>query len=103
MILSVVGCKNKNADNSDGQDYFNGIVTEMNENSFLVKPVEGEAILNSADLISVPMKLDSNESLPDIKVGDEVRIAYDGKVAESYPAQLITVYGISVIKELQED
>ena len=34
-----------------------------------------------------------------IKVGDFVRVLYDGKVAESYPPQILTVYSINILDE----
>ena len=33
-----------------------------------------------------------------VKVGDFVRVLYDGRVAESYPPQILTVYSINVIE-----
>ena len=33
-----------------------------------------------------------------IKVGDFVHVLYDGKVAESYPPQILTVYSINIIE-----
>ena len=34
-----------------------------------------------------------------ITVGDFVRVLYDGKVAESYPPQILTVYSINIVKQ----
>lgn len=53
---------------------------------FLVEPVEGSQELNNADLITVPMK--NIGTAPQPNVGDIIEIAYNGEIAESYPAQI---------------
>ena len=52
--------------------------------------------MNSADQITVPMT-NMNPS-PEPEVGDVLEIEYDGSIAESYPAQITNVYGISVVE-----
>ena len=39
---------------------------------------------------------------PQPKVGDIIEIAYNGEIAESYPAQITEVYGIKVVKEAEQ-
>ena len=53
------------------------------------------AELNSADQITIPM-INMNPS-PEPEVGDVLEIEYDGSIAESYPAQIVNVYGIRVV------
>ena len=39
---------------------------------------------------------------PQPNVGDIIKIAYNGEIAESYPAQITEVYGIKVVKEAEQ-
>ncbi len=65
---------------------FCGIIKQVEENLFFVEPDEGEEIRKSADLIMVgKLKLDTNVQY---KVGERVKITYDGSVMETYPAQI---------------
>ena len=40
----------------------------------------------------------SRSDVGNITVGDYVRVLYDGRVAESYPPQILSVYSINVIE-----
>ncbi len=65
-------------------NFFIGTVLEINGNTAMVEPREGETVRNSANKIRFGIeKLDK-----DIKVGDVVKIIYDGQVMETYPAQI---------------
>ena len=79
---------------------FEATILEIRDNYFLVEPVEGSQELNNADLITVPMK--NIGTAPQPKVGDIIEIAYNGEIAESYPAQITEVYGIKVVKEAEQ-
>ena len=81
---------------STGRPSFRAEVLEVDGNCILVRPLEGEAELNSADKIYVSFgKL---QDVPRIEVGDTVEIFYDGTLMESYPAQTSGVTGIRVIE-----
>lgn len=81
---------------------FDATVLEINGKSIFVQPVEGSNELKSADKISFSLdKLDSGD-LPEIKVGDKIRITYDGTIAESYPAQLFNIYAVYGIDDSGE-
>ena len=69
---------------------FLGKIKELGEGYLLVEPLEGEAITNSADLISVDIGFLSTEMWePEhLKEGAEICVVYDGQIAESYPAQV---------------
>ena len=77
-----------------GQRYFCGMVLEISDQYFLVEPDEGEEERKSADRITVPTNVISAEGVPEVRVGDELRIVYDGEIMESYPARLSTVFAI---------
>lgn len=74
---------------------FNAKVLDINENSILVEPLKDENEHKSADKIYVST---NNLKLPDIFKGDEITITYDGQIQETYPAQITTVYLVSLIQ-----
>lgn len=57
-------------------------------NSILVEPFEGEQELTSVDRISVSTDVISIQEVPEMEEGTEVRVVYNGEIAESYPAQI---------------
>lgn len=75
-----------------------GTVVEINnDTSILVKVNEDESIIKSSNLILVSLDVimsDVSVNGRDFEIGDEVKVYYDGTVAESYPAQIIEVYAI---------
>lgn len=92
MILSSCGIQ-KSAKS------FEATVIETGKDYIIVEPAEGEDELKSADQIMVSKKVSSKEGVPDIEEGDRVEIAYDGAIAESYPAKLGDVYSIRLADE----
>lgn len=71
-------------------DKFYGKIIEQGDGYLLVEPLEGDAIRNSADQISVDVSFWEGETWkPEhLKEGAEICVVYDGKIAESYPAQV---------------
>lgn len=69
-------------------------VLEVSNGAVLVEPMPGSAELNSADKIWVPMLMDTE---PALRVGEIVRICYDGQLMETYPAQIGEVFRIQVV------
>lgn len=96
-MLLFSGCAKMNMNTVVNEPNFSGIVTEVYENSILVAVNEGEDALKSSDLISVSLDVQLKDSMTDFSVGDEVRVYYDGTIAESYPAQVHTVYAIVLV------
>lgn len=76
---------------------FAGIVTQVWEYSVQVEVNEGEDALRSSDLINVSLDAELSDSITHFDVGDEIRVYYDGSIAESYPAQVVTVYAIVLV------
>ena len=72
-------------------------ITEVEDRSFLVTPVEGAWELSSSDLFRVSITNMPPSSEP--QVGDIVEITYDGYIRESYPAQFGTVYSMRVVSQ----
>ena len=78
---------------------FTGVVTEVFEKAIIVSVNEGEDELKSSDKISVSLDVKLKDSMTHFDVGDKVKIFYDGVIAESYPAQINTVYAILLVNE----
>lgn len=74
---------------------FSGIVEEIEEKSILVRVNEDE--VTSSDLIYVSLDVELKDNMIDFNIGDEVRVYYDGNIAESYPAQVNKVYAIILL------
>ncbi len=80
---------------------FEATILEIKDTYLLVEPVEGSLELKSSERITLPRK-NMNPS-PEPEVGDIIEIKYDGLIAESYPAQIIEVYGIKIVKEATKE
>ena len=76
------------------------------DHGLLITPDQDSAEAKSSDKISVAIAettvindMEGNEiSQEQLKVGDRIKITYNGTIAESYPAQ-ITAFGIELIQE----
>lgn len=101
LILALLGGCSKKMDMHSvlSEPNFAGIVTEVSENSILVRVNEEEEAYKSSDLIAVSLDVQIKDGLSEYAVGDEVRVYYDGSIAESYPAQVSTVYAITIVNE----
>lgn len=75
---------------------FTAVVLEIRDNSILVEPLEGEQLRRSYDQIVV---ITRNLELPELAAGDEIRVAYDGWIAESDPAVISGAAAIELLEE----
>ena len=99
LILTVTACGTSSGGGEskvggDETATFQATIIEIQDDCYLVEPVEGSVELNSADRITIPMT--NMEPSPEPEVGDVLEIEYDGSIAESYPAQITKVYSIRV-------
>lgn len=102
IILLLTGCsKPMDMNNVVKEPNFSGFVETVSEGTILVKVNEDEEEFKSSDLISVSLDVQLKDSMTDFKIGDEVRIYYDGNIAESYPAQVNKVYAIMLIDQTE--
>ncbi|MBQ4099913.1 MAG: hypothetical protein IJC83_00015, partial [Oscillospiraceae bacterium] len=79
QILNEIIIDTISKDIGDGES-FNAKIIKFYENSMLVATTEPN---QSADLVTVPYDNTGN-----LKVGDEIKIIFDGYYMESYPAQI---------------
>lgn len=72
---------------SDGAEYhLAAVVLEVGDGYLLVEPLEGEAVLASADRVMVSVA--GLDGLPALQEGDRVDITFNGMIMETYPAQI---------------
>lgn len=75
--------------------HFEATVLQVYEKTILVEVAKTADERRSSDLLSVSTVLtDEKHAVPALQEGDFVRVYYDGRIAESYPAQVHTVYSI---------
>lgn len=107
-LLALAGCGQRicysedvtcYAGDANGQEYFNAKVLEISENAALVEPLEGEDVLRSGDRLWVSTEVVSASGTPALAVGDEIRVVYDGMIAETDPGQVNRVFAIYLLDE----
>ena len=84
-----------------GNYYFYATVLEAMEKTVLVEPVEG-CKHPSCDQIWVSLNVMGSEAVPVLREGDQIKVVYDGMVAETYPAQVNTVYAVYLAGTFRE-
>lgn len=73
---------------------FYGKIIEVSSSYIIVEPDENEEERKSSDKFSISLENDST----DYKVGNKVKITYEGMIMESYPAQIGTTK-IEIVKD----
>ncbi len=96
-VMTVCFATNPKQDIPQEQRTVQVRITEVEDRSFLVAPVEGSWELSSSDLFRV--SITNMPPSPEPQVGDIVEITYDGSILESYPAQFGTVYSMRVVSQ----
>lgn len=103
-ILSLVACGKNESDEVQNAEQnsttFEATILEIQDNYFLLEPVEGSQERRSADRIEVPMK--HMDPTLELQVGDIIEIEHNGEILETYPARLREVYSIKVTKEAEQ-
>ena len=102
-IAVMAGCSAKepvgDPPKANGQDYFNAEILEVLDNQIKVRclDVTTGAISEGVEL-SVTTDVSSANEVPEMEVGDHVRVVFSG-VRETYPPQLQTVFSIWQVDE----
>lgn len=93
--LGLVGCNNRSMNYIiENEPSVTGIVEEVHDN-FIIINLETESYLSGASC-EVSLDVENKDSYTSVSVGDEVVVYYDGKISESYPLQINTVYAITL-------
>ncbi len=97
-VLSLASCvKGKDEDKKENAEsitdpYFTGKVLEIYETRCLVEVTDtGNGNFTVGDTIIVNTSI---ENCPKYDIGDSLTVVFDGKVALSYPAQVLSVHRI---------
>lgn len=69
--------------------YLEGIVYEVRD---------GGLLINETELRRIEVSFADKNAVNNIRVGDKVEIAYDGRLAESYPAQASNAYSVTILE-----
>lgn len=100
VSISTIGGADQPTEIQVGSNpYFNAEVIEVGNNNIVVKPDEESNEIKSADKISVSLDVISTIPVPTFKIGDRVRVVYNGEIAETYPAQINNVFAIYLLNE----
>ncbi len=87
----IVSSKNDNP-------VFQATVIEVDGDFILVEPSPDSDASKSADKIQVPLTSVDEETRTGLKVGTEIIVEYDGTLQEVYPARVLNLYNIYIIK-----
>ena len=98
-ILIMYVFKPLTMDDINNKPNFTGVVIEVHEKSILVLVNDDEDEFKSSDKMSVSLDVQLKDSMIDFEVGNTVKVFYDGSIAESYPAQINTVFAIVLLDE----
>lgn len=108
-VFALAGCGNtedgKTTETPAAKTYFKAIVLEVSDDYLLVEPLEGTPERKSADRIRISTGgIEEEQSLrylAEAGVDDTVEIAYDGTIAESYPAQINSADEIKLVTKAE--
>ena len=88
-VLVCAGCGNRSMNSIIANEpNITGIVKESGEKSILIKNDNGE--------YWVSLNVQNKDSMTHFRIGDEVVVYFDGRVAETYPMQINNVYAITL-------
>lgn len=100
MIFAFVGCGEATTefvhDSGVGVPFMlEGEVLSISNSSITLKSEQHDRIVISTNFVE---GFGYKSDISSIAVGDRVRVLYDGKVAESYPPQILSVYSINKVE-----
>ena len=95
IILSFSACDGETTQPTVYGTVFDAVVKEVTEEGILVMPVADSREAGVA--MEIGLLVIKTERIPSVKVGDKVRIDYDGVITRSIPGQLGEVYSLLVI------
>ncbi len=90
---------NSGVDN-DGNSYFDAVIKRISGKTLIVTPFEGALGLTAYEEVHVSLSKIDESVISSLGTGEEVRIVYDGLIAESYPPQIFGVYEIIKLSEI---
>ena len=95
IALNLAGCSNRNVNrNLQNKPDITGTVLEVQDNSILLE-INKEGYPDGTRC-KESLNEKNRDNYAEVSVCDEVVVYYDGKIAESDPLQINTVYGITL-------
>lgn len=92
-VIAICACQQKPNEPLDTENpYFTGKVIEIEERGALLEVTHtgnGNFYVGERIIVNTNIK-----NCPNYEVGDHLRISFDGKVALSYPGQVLNVYSV---------
>ena len=87
--------------NKKGQDYLNAKVLEITDTEIMVECIDETTNRLAGMTLSVSQNIISASGVPEIEIGDEIRVVYDfGKEKQStIPVKIEHVYAIYLLDE----
>lgn len=100
VVFIVTGCS---ISNPKQQSYFNASVLEVNDNSIMVECTkEFNSGITVGEKVSVATETVVAAAMPEMAIGDSIRVVFNGDVMESFPLQIGTVFSIYLLDETGE-
>lgn len=84
----------KNTEKPKELYYLEGIVYEVHDGSLLI---------NETELRRIEVGFSDKKAVKNVNPGDKVEIAYDGYLAESYPAQAHNAYSVTILESADKE
>ena len=89
ILWALPACRGRSLDQIvENEPSIAGVVQEVSEASILIG--------NESGVYCVSLDVENGDSVTHFSVGDEVVVYYDGVIAETSPAQISTVYAITL-------
>ena len=91
-LLALGACKKEAGELDTKNPYFTGRVIEIEERGCLMEVTNtgnGNFSVGEKSIVNTNIK-----DCPKFAVGDHLRISFDGKVALSYPGQVLNVFSV---------
>lgn len=86
-ILFACACNSEDTKN-EVKATFIGTIKEISDHNIGLVEIEEGEILKSSSSVSVKLSVNPTESF---KIGDKIKVGYDGTIMESSPVQIITL------------
>lgn len=96
LVLTLAACGN-----DKGQDYLNATVLEITDTEIIAECIDEPTNQLTNKKLAVSKNVISASGIPEIEVGDEIRVVFDfAKVGEaSNPVKIEYVYAIYLLDE----
>ena len=91
---------NEDLPDENGQQYFNATVLEIKDGLVKVECTEPfNSGISVGEEVSVPMDVVAVSGAPELSIGDDIRVVFNGNTMETDPLQIETVFAIYLLDE----